>query len=142
MGYLGYKSLLELPKLANEMEIKEPATTKIYSGCIKICLQQKLSPTLMTKAIEFFKEINSDLKGPLPPTRQEEQYFISFYDDATGTYYVKTMRNKSQAFEKFLEFIFWKENQSEKKLKRYRTNRGGKFDNEALKSWCLKRGVP
>ncbi len=51
------------------------------------------------------------------------------------------MRNKSQAFEKFLEFIFWAENKSGKKLKRYHTNRGGEFNNKALKIWCSKRGV-
>ncbi len=95
----------------------------------------------MTKATEFLEEIHSDLKGPLPPTRWGEQYYISFYDDATGTYYVKTMRHKSQAFEKFLKFISWAENQSGKKLKRYRTGGGGEFDNEALKNWCLEHGV-
>ncbi len=51
------------------------------------------------------------------------------------------MRHKSQAFEKFLEFISWAENQSGKKLKRYRTDGGGEFDNEALKNWCLEHGV-
>ena len=42
------------------------------------------------------------------------------------------MWHKSQAFEKFLEFISWAENQSEKKLKRYRTDVGGEFDNKAF----------
>ena len=62
--------------------------------------QQKPSQTLMTKAMEFLEEIHNGLRGLLPPTRWREQYYMSFYDDATGTYHVKTMRHKSQAFEK------------------------------------------
>ncbi len=95
----------------------------------------------MTRAKELLEEIHSDLGGPLPPKRLGEQYYNSFYDDATGTHYVKTMRNKSQAFEKFLEFIPWAENRPAKKLKRYRTDGGGEFDNEAFKNWCLEYGV-
>ena len=141
MGHLGYRSLLELPKLAHRIEIKGPAPMEICGGCMKGRSQRKPSRTPMTRATEFLEEIHSDLGGPLPPTRWGEQYYISFYDDATGTYYVKTMQHKSQTFEKFLKFISWAENQSEKKLKRYWTDGGEEFDNEALKSWCLERGV-
>ncbi len=141
MVHLRYRSLLELPKLAYEIEIKGPAPTEICIGCIKGRSQWKPSRTLMTRATEFLEEIHNDLGGPLPPTRLGEQYYISFYDDATGTYYVKTMRHKSQAFEKFLEFVSWEKNQSGKKLRRYRTDRGRKFHDEALKNWCLEHGV-
>ncbi len=51
------------------------------------------------------------------------------------------MRHKSQAFEKFLEFIYWAENQSGKKLKTYFTDGGREFDSEDPQSWCLERGV-
>ncbi len=51
------------------------------------------------------------------------------------------MRHKGQAFEKFLEFISWAENQSGDKLKRYRTDGGREIDNEALNNWCLVHGV-
>lgn len=67
--------------------------------------QQKPTLIPMTRATEFLEEIHNDLGGPLPPTRWGKQYYICFNDDATWTYHVKTMRNESQAFEKFLEFI-------------------------------------
>ncbi len=88
----------------------------------------------MTRATEFLEEIHSDLTAPLPPTRWGEDYYIAFYDDTTGTYHVKTMRHKGQAFEKFLEFISWAENQSGKKVKRYLTDGWEMFNHDALKS--------
>ena len=141
MGHLEYRFLLELPKLAHGIEIKGSAPMKICSGCIKDRLQRKSSQTPMTRAMEFLEEIHSDLGGSLLLTCCGEQHYISFYDDVTVTYHVKTMWYKSQAFEKFLEFISWAENQSEKKLKKYCIDGGEKFDNKAFKTWCLERGV-
>ena len=107
---------------------------KICNRCIKGRLQRKSLQFPIAKATEFIEKILSDLRGPPPITQWGKQYYIFFYDDAARTYNVKTMRHKSQAFEKFLEFIFWAKNQSEKKLKRYQTNGGREFDNEALKN--------
>lgn len=59
----------------------------------------------MVRVTKFLEEMHSDLKGPLPPIYEGEQYYISFYDHATGTYHVQTMQHKSQTLEKFLEFI-------------------------------------
>lgn len=39
MGYLRYKSLLKLSKLAFEIKVKELAPTETCSGCMKDCLQ-------------------------------------------------------------------------------------------------------
>ncbi len=70
----------------------------------------------MTMATEFLEEIHSDLVGSLPQTRWGEQSYISFYDDATGTYYINIMRHKSHAVEKFLEFISWAKKPVKKKI--------------------------
>ena len=103
--------------------------------------QQKSSLTLMKRATESLEEKHSDLLGTLPQTRLETEYYISFYDDETWTKHVKTIRHKSQAFEKFLEFISWAENQSGKKLKRNCRDGAGEFNNKILKSLCLEREV-
>ena len=92
----------------------------------------------MRKATKFLEEIDSNLRGLLPSTRWREQYYISFYDNITRVYYVRTMQHKSQAFENFVQFIFSVENQLRKKIKKYCTDGVKEFDNEALKSWCLK----
>ncbi len=85
--------------------------------------------------------LDSDLGGPLPSTKYGYILYISFYDDATGTYYVKSLRHKSQAFDEFLKFVTWAQTQSGNKLKRYRTDFGGEFDNQSFKIWCEENGV-
>lgn len=95
----------------------------------------------MTRATEFLEEINSDLGGLLSLIEQRKLYYIFFYNDATRTYYIKIMQHKSQAFKKFLEFISQAKNYLGKKLKRYQIDRGKKFDNKALKTYCLECGV-
>ncbi len=140
IGHLGYRSLIELSKLAHRIEIKGLAPTEICSGCMKGHLQQKPSQTPMTRVTEFLEEIHIDLGRPLPLTHWEGQYYTSIYDDATGTYHLKTMQYNNQAFEKFLEFISWAEDQSGKKFKRYRTDGEGVFNNMTLKSWFIERG--
>ena len=78
---------------------------------------------------------------PLPATWLGQTFYISFFDDSTGCYYIEGMRHKSQAFEKFVKFVTWAQNQSGNKLKRYRTDFGGEFDNELFKTWCEENGV-
>ena len=138
MRHLEYRSLLELPKLAHEIEIKGPAPTEICSGYMKRRLQWKPSQTPMTMATEFLEEIHSDLRVSLPLLGWKEYYYISFYDDVIGTYHVKTIWHKNQVFEIYLEFISKAKNQSGKIFKRYRINGRREFDNNALKIRCLK----
>ncbi len=93
------------------------------------------------RATEFLEFVHSDLGGTLPATRLGHTFYISFFDDSTGCYYIEGMRHKSQAFEKFVKFVTWAQNQSGNKLKRYRTDFGGEFDNELFKTWCEENGV-
>ncbi len=93
------------------------------------------------RATEFLGFVYSDLGRPLPATRLGQTFYISFYDDSTGCYYIESVRHKSQAFEKFVKFVTWAQNQSGNKLKRYRTDFGREFDNELFKTWCEEKGV-
>lgn len=53
IGHLGYRSLFDLLKLTNGIEIQGPVSTKICNSDIKACLQQNLSQTQMTNVMEF-----------------------------------------------------------------------------------------
>ncbi len=48
--------------------------------------QRKLSREPMTRATKFLELLNNDLGGPLPSIKYGYIFYISFYDDSTGTY--------------------------------------------------------
>ena len=74
---------------------------------------------------ELLKLIHSDIcefEGHL--TRGGNQYFITFIDDFSKYSYVYLMKNKSDAFEKLSIFLKEVENLFDKKVQRFRIDRG------------------
>lgn len=49
----------------------------------------------MAKATRVLEEIHGDLEAPLLLIRCGKQNYIFFYDNATGTYYIKITQYKS-----------------------------------------------
>lgn len=61
-------------------------------------------------------------------------FYISFYNDLIGCYYIKGIKYKYQVFEKFIKFVIWIQNQSENKLIRYFIDFEGEFNNKLFKT--------
>ena len=85
--------------------------------------------------------MHSDLKGPLLTTQLGQTFYITFFDNYTSYYYIKGMRHKCQAFEKFVKFLTWAQNQFRNKLTRYYTAFGREFDNKFFNIWYEENGV-
>ncbi len=122
--------------MALGIQLKGPLPEEICGGCKVGKQQRKPFRETMARATEFLELPHSDLRGPLSSTKYGYIFYISFYDDATGTYYVKPSRRKSQAFDEFFKFVTWAKTQSGNKLKRYRIDFGREFDNQSFKKWC------
>ncbi len=103
--------------------------------------QHKPSREPMTYATEFLELLHNDLGGSLPSTKYGYIINISFYDEATKTYHVKSLRHNSEAFDEFLKFVTWAQTQSGNKLKRYRRDFEREFDNQSFKKWWEENGV-
>jgi Integrase core domain len=89
-----------------------------------------MTKTLFTKKNERSKDllglVHSDVCGPMSiSARDRSRYFVIFTDDFSRYGYVYLMRHKSESFEKFKEFKTEVENQLGKKIKVFRTDRGG-----------------
>jgi hypothetical protein len=68
----------------------------------------------------------SDVCGPISiSVRDGSRYFVTFTDNFSRYDYIYFMRHKSESFEKFKEFKAEVENQLGKKIKVFRTDRGG-----------------
>lgn len=67
--------------------------TKICKGCCPV-VQEKHQPSgelLSCKTIKFFEFIYSNLGEPLFAIQLEKKYYISFLDDVTGCYDIKSI---------------------------------------------------
>jgi len=74
-------------------------------------------------------------------TRDGFRYFITFIDDFSKFTYVYLLKNKSEAFEKLKIFLNEVENQFGKKIKRFRSDRGGEYDSNVLNEFIKKCGI-
>ncbi|KAL0439498.1 UNVERIFIED_CONTAM: hypothetical protein Slati_2432800 [Sesamum latifolium] len=90
--------------------------------------------------------VHTDVCGPLSiPARGGFSYFITFTDDHSRYGYVYLMRYKSEAFGRFKEYRLEVENQTSRKIKALRSDRGGEYlsgefidylkENEILSQW-------
>ena len=71
----------------------------------------------------------------------ENRYIITFIDDFSKYTTVYLLKNKSDAFEKFQDFLKEVENQFCRKIKRIRSDRGYEYESSAINSFIQSLGI-
>ncbi|KAH9750404.1 hypothetical protein KPL71_013868 [Citrus sinensis] len=80
--------------------------------------------------------VHSDLWGPSQvPSHGGARYFITFIDDYSRRVWVYVLKHKNEAFERFKEWIALMENQTERRLKRLRTDNGLEYCNKDFENF-------
>ena len=74
-------------------------------------------------------------------TRGGNRYIITFIDDFSKYTTVYLLKNKSDAFEKFQDFLKEVENQFCRKIKRIRSDRGYEYESSAINSFIQSLGI-
>lgn len=92
---------------------------------------------------EKLEYIHSDLWGApsVPNSLGNCQYFITFIDDYTRKVWIYFLKKKDEAFKTFVEWKKMVENQSNKKVKKLRTDNGLEFCNQEFDGFCKLEGV-
>ena len=116
-----------------------------YSGLSKcqICATSKLtkktcnSVTRETKLLELIHSDLGDLKQTM--TRGGKKFYVTFIDDYSRFARIYLLRSKDEAFDMFLSYKAEVENQLDRKIKRIRSDRGGKHI--PLNDYCEKEGI-
>ncbi|KAL0405493.1 UNVERIFIED_CONTAM: hypothetical protein Slati_3863200 [Sesamum latifolium] len=86
--------------------------------------------------------VHTDICGPLSIlTRGGFSYFITFTDDHSRYGYVYLMRYKSEAFGRFKEYRFEVENQTNRKIKALRSDRGGEYLSGEFINYLKENGI-
>jgi hypothetical protein len=121
-----------------------PRLTKIFEK-YETCSQAKItkrSHKSVERNTELLELIHSDLcefEGIL--SYKGNRYFITFIDDFSKYTHVYLLKNKSDAFEKFQEFLKEVENQFLRKIKRFRSDRGREYESIGFNSYVQSLGI-
>nr|GEV91734.1 ribonuclease H-like domain, reverse transcriptase, RNA-dependent DNA polymerase [Tanacetum cinerariifolium] len=95
-----------------------------------------------TKSSEPLNLVYGDLCGPISPkTESRKNYMFLLVDDCTRYMWVYFLKSKDEAFETFKEFKLKVENEVKKKLKSFRTDRGGEFTSREFTRYCKENGI-
>nr|GFB20759.1 zinc finger, CCHC-type [Tanacetum cinerariifolium] len=95
-----------------------------------------------TKSSEPLNLVCGDLCGPISPeTESGKKYMFLLIDDCTRYMWVYFLKSKDEALETFKEFKIKVENEVGKKLKSFRTDRGGEFTSREFTRYCKENGI-
>ncbi|KAL0402176.1 UNVERIFIED_CONTAM: Retrovirus-related Pol polyprotein from transposon TNT 1-94 [Sesamum latifolium] len=94
------------------------------------------SKSLEIDNLDHLPTRESCLKG-----KRRFSYFITFTDDHSWYGYVYLMRYKSEAFGRFKEYRLEVENQTNRKIKALRSNRGGEYLNGEFIDYLKENGI-
>ena len=75
------------------------------------------------------------------PSHGGARYFITFIDDFSRKVWVYVLKHKSEAFEKFKDWLTLIENQTERRVKRLRTDNGLEYCCNDFEQFCIKKGI-
>jgi len=137
LGHLHFDHLI---KLKNRAAVRDfPEISKPRDEVCKPCQTGKLTRTqFKSKSVPSTNKplqlVHLDLCGP---SRKEgtgkENYFMLVIDDYSRLTWVAFLKEKSEAFAKFKIFKALTENQTGRKIKAIRSDRGGEFSSRQFK---------
>jgi transposase InsO family protein len=86
--------------------------------------------------------IHTDLCGPIKPaTGGGNQYFLLVVDDHSRYMWLELLKTKDEAFVRFKKIQTYAEAKQHCRLRAFRSDRGGEFNSNEIKSWCAEHGV-
>ncbi|KAL0367129.1 UNVERIFIED_CONTAM: Retrovirus-related Pol polyprotein from transposon TNT 1-94 [Sesamum radiatum] len=141
---LGHISQDRIKRLVDSksLEVDDLDHIPACESCLKGKMTKKPIVGQSTLASGLLDLINSDVCGPLnTQARCGFSYFITFTDDHSRYGYVHLMRYKSEAFGRFKEFRLEVENQTGRKIKTLRSDRGGEYLSGEFLNYLKENGI-
>lgn len=143
---LGHLNLQSMKKMRNAVEgIKFEDDVQSIENC-EICSMGKQCrqsfPRSTNETTKILELVHSDMVGPMETLSiGKARYILTFIDDFSKRAFVYFLKSKSEAFETFLEFKNYVENQAECKIKIVRTDNGTEYVNNRFESLFKSAGI-
>ena len=141
LGHISQQGLIELSKQQVLGDLKNCDISFCES-----CVLGKQKRVKFSKGKHSSKGVldyvHSDLWGPArTETLGGGRYFLSIIDDYSRRVWVYVLKHKDDTFKKFQEWKVLVENQTEKKVKKLRTDNGLEFCNHEFDKFCKENGI-
>lgn len=138
---LGHLNYTYVKNLKCNAEAKMDISTKC-----KVCVKGKFSifpfKNIGTRATKVLELVHSDLCGPVETASLGgARYFLTFVDDFTHKVFIYILKNKNETAKIFKIFKAYVENQTEQKIKILRSDNGGEYLSNFLKSYLEESGI-
>lgn len=145
LGHINYETLAKMKNgVVNGIVYKETGN-KVNKNCTVCCegKQSRLSfQRKGTRATTLLETIHADVCGPMETTSVgNSRYFVLFEDDYSRMVFVYFLKTKDEVIDRFKEFKNIAENQTNCKIKNFRSDNGGEFCNEAFRKFLLENGI-
>ena len=146
---LGHLNVQDVKKLSTEKMVdgliieNSHAPTVSCEGC---CLgKQSRVPfpkNSSSKKENILDLVHSDVCGPLNIVSVGGSlYFTTLIDDHSNFVWIYMLKHKSDFLDVFMEWIVMVENQTERKVKEFRSDNGGEYVAKEFKTVCKERGI-
>jgi len=132
LGHMSVQGMTELNK-QGVLKVTGLSDFQLCENCVLGKSHRLKFPKAIHNTKGTLDYIHSDLWGSpnVPHSLSKCQYFITFIDDFSRKVWIYFLKTKDEAFSKFLEWKALVETQTERKIKRLRTDNGLEFCNEA-----------
>lgn len=149
LGHASPESMRQVAKIATIKGAKNLSGCKLGEKTCQTCAEGKghAAPhtSNMNKAVmrvsELLETVHADTAGPIKPASHGYRYFMVFVDDYTRYTTVAFLKKKSEGLSKIKLYVKTMETQSNRQVKRLKTDNGSEFISKAHSKFYRSQGI-
>jgi transposase InsO family protein len=135
------KALIER-KLVTGMQLDvKTAPDPLCEPCLAGKMHANPFPSSSSHASRPLELVHSDVHAVPYPTFSGYRYWVTFIDDYSRYRFVLPIRAKSDVFDAFKQFKAFAENQTERRIKTLRDDKGGEYMSNAMLAFTNECGI-
>jgi hypothetical protein len=143
-GHLNFRALRRLAREELVRGLPEvDQVEQLCSGCLMGKKRRAPFPQQSEyRADNVLELVHGDICGPISPTTPRgNRYFIMLVDDVSRFMWVKMLQSKDQAADAIKQYQAATEAETRRKLRAFRSDRGGEFTSAKFAGHCAEHGV-